>query len=423
MDHFNLKFILFFFGMVSFSSFGQDTLELDAVQVNGTSFGFKKANLYEGVQQEEYNVRGFTQLEIFESNLLDFWTSPGVTCITGKINQKGTDHNPFLELKWNKDQEGCDWVGMGFGWDGWKSKDLAYVIDTLALELIVRSKGAAFTNIPWAFCLEDYSGGQAWLGYNTSFLKANNITQEWTKVLIPLQLFPFDSYEVDATNIKQLLIQVFAAGELEVSSIKLVPFAGKLKEEVRAFEGTIQVDGVLDEWNESFLPLEKHSFAVAYTRDELYFAFDVIDDTPRQNGQEGSNLWNGDAIEIAFSTNPNANPNRKFLLLSDQHLGINCGEHPYVWNWKTNEMMKDVRLNFSSTAQGYRVELAIPTSSFRGFNINPQESLDIEVAIDEGNEKMRNKQVRWNSKAQDGFHLNPSLWGSLSFEHQVLIQQ
>ena len=54
-----------------------------------------------------------------------------------------------------------------------------------------------------------------------------------------------------------------------------------------------------------------------------------------------ANLWNGDAIEIAFSTNGAADPQRKFLLLSDQHIGINCGENPYLWNWKLNQTINN----------------------------------------------------------------------------------
>ena len=36
------------------------------------------------------------------------------------LNDNG---NSSLLLQWNK-QAGCSWLGIGFGWDGWASKNL-----------------------------------------------------------------------------------------------------------------------------------------------------------------------------------------------------------------------------------------------------------------------------------------------------------
>ena len=392
----------------------QDSLDLEPVEVSGKKFGLKKVGLYEGEYEEDYNIRGFNQLTIFEESLGDFWTSENATCISGKLVD--SEEKKILHVEWNKDQNGCDWVGMGFGWSGWSGKDLSYVLDTLAIELIVRSTGDDFTNIPWAFCLEDYSGGQAWLGYNTSFLKDETISKEWTKVLVPLSLFPFEDDDVDASNIKQLLIQTFAEGEIEIESIKLVPFAGKLKQEATAAKQTIKVDGDLNDWTNKFTSFQDQEFAISYTSDHLYFAFKVSDDSPRQNSQKNGELWNGDAIEIAFSTNPNAAPKRKFLLLSDQHIGINCGDEPYVWNWKTNTALEGASVVFNTTNSGYLVEMSIPTNAFRNFDPKEGQMLDFEIAIDQGNEIQRIQQTRWNSSNQEGFHQSPALWGKLVLE-------
>jgi hypothetical protein len=391
--------------------FGQDTLEMDAIEINKKKLRFKKTGLYEGKYQEEYNIRGFSQLTVFNESLADFWTSDGSSCIKGKLESANSDKN-VLQVNWNSDQGGCDWVGMGFGWDGWKAKDLNYVVDTLALEITVRSTGEPFSNIPWAFCLEDYSGAQAWLGYNSAFLKSDAITKEWSKVQMPLSLFPFDEFDVDATSIKQLLIQVFAEGVIEIESIELVPFNGKLRKETEASENAVTIDGDLSDWKQPFVAVKDHKFAVSHSNDNLFLAFNILDESPRTNTQTGSNLWNGDAIEIAFSTNPNADRKRKFLLLSDQHLGINCGESAYVWNWKTNEKI-DVPIAFKQTEDGYQVEIAIPTSAFRNFDLNAIEEMDLEIAFDIGNGTSRKEQIRWNSSNQTGFHESPALWGGL----------
>lgn len=415
MDRLNLKLIAISLLFISVSGFSQDTLELDDIKVTQKrKFGVKKIGLYEGEMEEVKNVRGFSQLDIFKGSLGDAWTSEGKKCISHTLVSDANEN--ILKVSWNKDQDGCDWVGMGFGWDGWKGKDLGYVVDTLALELIVRSTGDPFTNIPWAFCLEDYSGGQAWLGYNTKFLKADKITNEWTKVQIPLILFPFEEFDADPTNIKQLLIQVFADGEIEIKSIELIPFAGKTEEEAIAVNHQITNDGSLNEWTDDFYTVEKHEFAVSYTESHLNFAFKIIDDSPRQNGQSKADLWNGDAIEIAFSTNYDADPKRPFLLLSDQHIGLNCGEKPYLWDWKRNQVIEDAVYTFKATDNGYQVEISIPVNYFMNFQLKSGKRLDFEVAIDLGNRSNRTQQIRWNSSNQEGFHQSPKLWGGLIIE-------
>ena len=138
-------------------------MRIDEAVIKSKKLQLKKKGLYDGEYQEDYSIRGFTQNILFENKLLDFWATEDLKCIDA--NTLNYDEDKVLNIKWNKDQDGCDWVGFGIGWDGWKSKDFAYVVDTLALELVVRSTGDNFTNIPWAFCFEDYKGSQAWVIY------------------------------------------------------------------------------------------------------------------------------------------------------------------------------------------------------------------------------------------------------------------
>jgi hypothetical protein len=414
MRHSNLNILLLFLSVIFLSTtFAQDTLTLDEVEVYGKKSGFKKMKLYDGVFEEDENIRGFTQLDIFSGNLIDFWTSEGKECINGTLsNQDGT----HLDLKWNKDQNGCDWVGMGFGWDNWSGKDISYVIDTLSIEMLVKCKEGAIKNLPWALCMEDYEGGQAWIGFMNSFIQSEAITEKWTKITIPLSLFPFKDYNVNTTNIKQFMVQVFASGTLQIKYIKLVPFSGKLKEKTTAQHKNIQVDGDLSDWTEPFTPFgNNNSFSVAYSDSMLYFAVQVQDETPRQNGQTEGDLWNGDAIEIAFSTNTAADPKRKFLLLSDQHIGINCGSNPYLWNWKLNQMINEGQVVFQMTPNGYQLECQIPIHLFRNFKPKTSQKTSLEVVVDKGTKSSRQLQEKWNSKSQEGFNINPSIWGILEY--------
>ena len=397
--------------LISSSLFAQDTLRINEAVIKSKGIRLKKKGLYDGEYIEDYNIRGFTQDILFENELLDFWSTEDVSCIDAKSVSYSDDN--VLNVKWNKDQNGCDWVGFGIGWDGWKSKDFAYVIDTLALELVVRSPNESFTNIPWAFCFEDYKGSQAWLGYNISFLKADIISQEWSKVVLPLSLFPFDEFDTDASNIKQLLVQLFSEGEIEIRSIKLVPFAGKLKNEFIAQKQSINIDGDFSDWEDNFQKFSGQQFCVSYSDEYMYLAYLVQDDTPLQNSKTQGDLWNGDAVEIAFSTNPNANDKRNFLLLSDQHIGINCGANPYVWDFKRSQIISNCKLEIIEINTGYLVEASIPIDYFKNFKFKSGIDLDMEIAIDLGTIENRQTQIRWNSNNKDGFHQNPSMWGNL----------
>ncbi len=386
-------------------------MRINEAVIKSKKLQLKKKGLYDGDFIEDYSIRGFTQDVLFENELLDFWSTEDLKCIEAKILHYSEDN--VLTIKWNKDQDGCDWVGFGIGWDGWKSKDFAYVVDTLALELVVRSPGETFTNIPWAFCFEDYKGAQAWLGYNSSFLKGDAISKEWTKVVLPLSLFPFDEFDTDAANIKQLLVQLFSEGEIEIRSVKLVPFSGKLKKEFIAQKQSIKIDADFSDWQSSFELFSGQQFCVSYSDEYLNLAYIVIDSTPMQNSKIEGNLWNGDAVEFAFSTNPNANDKRSFLLLSDQHIGINCGDSPYVWDFKRNQLIPNAKLKIIEVNTGYIVESSIPLNYFKNVKFKFGIDLDMEVAIDLGNNENRQTQIRWNSDNKDGFHKNPSIWGDL----------
>lgn len=411
MKHCNHKILGVYFCFAAGLLFGQDTLMLDEVKVNKKKFKLETRGLYQGDEVLEANVRGYTQLDIFDGSTADFWTSEGRQCIQAELSS--SEQSNTLNLEWNQGAENCDWVGMGFGWDGWTAKDLAYVVDTLAIELITRTSKGETNNIPWAFCLEDYAGGQAWLGFQRKFLKAEVIDENWQKVEIPLSLFPFEQFQVDASNIKQLLIQVFGDGQLEIQSIKLIPFNGQTSKSTNALRGSITLDGVLDDWSNLEETTGGHQFGLAYDASNLYFACIVIDDSPRQNNKTGADLWNGDAVEIAFATNPDAQKSRSFLMLSDQHLGVNVGSDPYVWNWKTNELVTEAIFAIRDVEEGYILELAIPKRLFRNFQLNSGDQLDFEWAIDFCSGTDRDKQVRWNSEFETGFHDNPSLWGQM----------
>lgn len=382
------------------------------------SLGFKQLSLYDESEPELYNIRGFDQLTIFRNELTtEFWSAPrNKTCISGKIEG---GENPYLKLDWNQSDDACDWVGLGFGWSSWVGKDMMYVVDTLAIELTVRVKGKPTTNLPWALGIEDYGGSQAWLGYNQKFLMAENISQEWTKVQMPLSAFPFEENDLNLRSVKQLIIQVFGKGSVEIQSIELVPYVRAPKKQAVAVPvttSTVAIDGNLEDWaNDNFHQLnEENKFAVRYTDDALFFAFDIKDATPMQNEHQGDQLWKGDAIEIAFATNPMADPKRGFLWLSDKHFGLNCGtENAYLWDWTERKKNSSAKYKFQKNTTGYTVEIEIPLTDLTKYQLNQGDKLGLEVAVNFNEGDKRKEQLRWNSTLEEGFHLSPKKWGEL----------
>ena len=83
------KLLSLLFALIACESFAQESKQLETVTVNYKKIGFKQVGLYEGEFEEEYNVRGYTQLSIFDESLSDFWTSGGDICISSELISNG----------------------------------------------------------------------------------------------------------------------------------------------------------------------------------------------------------------------------------------------------------------------------------------------------------------------------------------------
>jgi|UniRef100_UPI00404AE58D hypothetical protein len=427
---FDKKLASIFLVCVAFSgSFAQDTItrgkvrEIEPVTIYGKKKNqFEKIGLYDGSEKKiKKSIRDFTSLEIFnDRNSDEVWVTQNKACIainfTDSLPASG---NLGLHLKWDKIKGGCNWIGLGFGWDYWDAKDISSIVDTAAIQFSVRSRKGVLTNLPLAFCLEDYSDKQAWVGFTKPFLVSETITSEWTKVVIPLSLFPFEEMDFDLASVKQFLIQFEGAGNIDIDNIEFIPFSGKERKSATAMKqnSSVVINGKIDvnEWQN--VPKNTispgNTFAVQYSKDQLVFLFQLSDSTPFVNEASNENTWDGDAIEIAFGANHLANKKRKFYLLSDLQYGLKLGAQPVVWNFKTQTVVANAQLSVQQTPTGLIVECALPIS-VANLSLLSGQIHGFEVAIDQsGSNKKRVNQVRWNSSSSEGFHLNPSLWGEL----------
>lgn len=406
----------------------QDTILLDSINVYGKQRvnGFKKQGLYdEDTRKVKKSIRDFTALDLYTDGLSDeIWKTNVNACIAMKQGfDRPKNGSSYLSIQWDKVAGGCSWIGMGIGWDGWSGKNLSAIYDTAAIQLYVRSTSVPIYNLPLALGIEDHSNQQVWIGFSAGFIENGVITKEWTKITIPLQLFNFEDENFDGSNVKQLIIQFEASGNIEVDAIEMVPYAGKLRNEIVATKksANLKIDGSVasNEWQASTFSTinKKHQVAIQYDANNLYLAFNINDASPLINSKQGKDIWDGDALEIAFGSNPSANPKRKFYLLSDVQIGIRMNENPIIWNWKTNTPIENGHVKTTKTDKGYLVEIQLPIQQICGKELNASAIHGFEIGIDQGDEKgKRTHQDRWNNPSADGFNTNPSLWGQLKLD-------
>ena len=179
------------------------------------------------------NIHGFASLSVLDGPTGDeFWVSKDArSCFSYAVSEEGT-----YTFQWDKPGGGCDWVGMGVGWDQWSGKNMAAIVDEAAMRLVVRlPRGAqSLKTLPLAFGFEDYSGRQAWMGMSSNYVVDGPITDQWTVIDLPMGLFNWTEMDCDPSNIKQFITQFEGDGTFELQKMEVVPFAGSLRKKVSA---------------------------------------------------------------------------------------------------------------------------------------------------------------------------------------------
>lgn len=227
-------------------------------------------------------------------------------------------------------------------------------------------------------------------------------------ITVMMGLFNWTEMDCDPSNIKQFITQFEGDGTFELQKMEVVPFAGSLRKKVSA-SWTPNGDLLFN------LRVGDAIVTGASTPDSLILTGRFEDREPFVNTKQGTELWNGDALEVAFSAQPvtSKRPRTNFLF-SDVHLGLSLGERPEVVNFRTGALIPVKRDILVDEGGAFTlVSWKLPWASLKREGWQLEGRYLLEVARDQGNAKGRTEQIRWNSGEAEGFHLNPGLWGEL----------
>ena len=225
----------------------------------------KEVTLYNLEVEQSEGINGFTSIEIFSDGGTDeVWGNEDENCnpfsfssLDASIDYSDIPKDlekiidtvkidlvydlPLVEVKVKKNEEKnslhiktdkpqtCEWIGMGIGWDGWQGKDLSGIVYNSAIEFMARVNGDAIYNIPIVFILEDYSANQCYATAGYLGIEGGEITNKWSKVIVPLSTFSYQTDNIDLTNIKQLLLQCYDKVDIFIDDIKIIEYKHNYK--------------------------------------------------------------------------------------------------------------------------------------------------------------------------------------------------
>lgn len=255
------------------------------------------ADIYKPVVREASNspFKDFDANIIYNGDIGGVWGMEKTLCKTVSPSTEKPLTDNSIELQWSNETKGCDWIGMGFGWDNYNPKDLSSVLEDAAIEMNVRApKGKTLYSIPIVALIEDYNSKQCATLFKSKNYSSPPITDEWQKVYLPLSDFDYEKIGVDMSNVKQLIFQLLGSGHLFIDDIKLVPYNApeempkvvyKLKDQLPL---TIYDDAFLNNNAWGLVKNDCRNFKVSERNDNQY-----LDLNWKCNNEDCSFIWFG----------------------------------------------------------------------------------------------------------------------------------
>ncbi|MDX1695346.1 MAG: sugar-binding protein [Ketobacteraceae bacterium] len=142
----------------------------------------------------------------------------------------------------------------------------------------------------------------------------------------------------------------------------------------------------------------------------LYVLVEVTD--RNLHNDSGNNWWDDDAIEIFLDANHSAGS--AYDGYDDIQMGFRAGDARMFYGYHSVNAVGSIDYAMATTADGYRLELAIPWSALGG---RPQQnhSLGFDIAVDD-DDNGGGRDAQYTAYARDpGGWRNPSVFGTVSF--------
>ncbi len=159
---------------------------------------------------------------------------------------------------------------------------------------------------------------------------------------------------------------------------------------------------------------------VGWDNDKLYIAIKVSDDTYVQNAH-GAQLYKGDSIDILLDTNVPSDYYLAALSSDDFQLGISPGSpqpgnnmEAYLWYPKARAAsISDVKIEAYLLDDGYRLEAAIPWSTF-GVTPFAGQHFGFAFSLSDDDQPGTTVQQTLVSNIPNRQLTNPTTWGDLT---------
>jgi len=191
---------------------------------------FKKASLYDGVEAVPVAVKP-TDLNvivepiIYDEDATDVWGLQKDGCQEAMVTEEAAySGKESIKIDWNRNASGCDFAGIGIGWDSYAGKDLTPIMDFAAIQFYVRTQKGKSYGLPFVLTLIDYSKGMGFSYTSNKYFERTAIDEEWQKVIVPLNTFDLATENLDPSNIAQLQIELQQSGSIYLDDISLVFF-------------------------------------------------------------------------------------------------------------------------------------------------------------------------------------------------------
>jgi hypothetical protein len=192
------------------------------------------------------------------------------------------------------------------------------------------------------------------------------------------------------------------------------------------------VDGDVSEWPQAWMPLNtivlganKHqgpgdlsaNFQVGWNTNGLMLAVRVNDDVSRP-GPVGSDLWQGDSLEIQFDRQLAEDINTTQADADDYQVGVAVDPTQGAvrgYLWLPFELEEELGLPgaFRLSDQGYQLEVVIPWYVFEMDGPSSDRAYGFNLSVNDNDTDGRTQEIVLSASPARTTHDNPTQWGTL----------